>query len=309
MGHIQNQDGKDKEFTPTNACFRIAQALHNNDLVRTVIFPSQLRCNLLQRGAEILRRWVGELPLRVAEEISKASDITRFLSFLLCGRKGPIYTLKCKLKEEYRLTDQVSFDSDFANLVLMYAITFQGRLKSVRGHLVAHYAQAGSPFGCFLDKNTDFYQDLIRFIMDLPEVKTLTERLISEATDKEERSVISHDGTYKIAKSLIGEGNLGSRGRAGSVKVIHTLRGGSGSAPGVSLQTGESRESCISSVVHIIPPEARASCRFLFTDDVSNFLSSAIGSTTNDLVEALPGLAVSTPIHKRSKLHPQRYAS
>ena len=131
-------------------------------------------------------------------------------------------------------------------------------------------------------------------------MKTITDRLISVATNREEWSAISHDGTYKIAKSLIGEGNLGSRGRAVSVKVIHTLRGRSGSAPGVSLQTGGSRGDCIASVVHILPPEARARCRFLFTDDVSNFLSPAIGSTTDDLLEAIPGLAVPPLFAKRT---------
>ena len=251
-----------------------------------------------------MRMWVGELPPQVAGEISKASDITRFLSSLLCGRKGPIYTLKCKLKEEYRLTDQVSLYSDFANLVLMYAITSQGRLKSVRDHLAAHYAQVGSPFAAFLDKNTDFCQDLIKFIMNFPDVKSLTGRVISEATNQNERSVISHEGTYKIAKSLMGEGNLGSRGRAGSVKVIHTLRGRSGSAPCVSLQTGESRDSCISEVVHIAPPDPRDQCRFLFEDDVSNFVSSAIGSSTGELLEALPGLDVFLPDSQKTNCTP-----
>lgn len=162
-----------------------------------------------------------------------------------------MYTTKCKVVGEYRLNEQVSSDSYFANVSLMYAIMSQVRLKSVRGHLVALYTKGGPPFASFLDQHTDLYHDLIQFAVDSPDVDSPMWRLISDAANHNERSVISRDGAYKIAKSLIGGSNLRNRGRSVSVKAIRTLRGRIGSAPVVSLQTGECRESCIAAVVQI----------------------------------------------------------
>ena len=130
------------------------------------------------------------------------------------------------------------FDSEFANIVLMYAIMSQGRLKLLRGQLAFHYSRAGYQRLDFLHRNTDFYQDILQCVMDLPEVRYLAERTIDQATGRNEWTTLSHDGTYKLAKSLIVETNHGGQGRAGPVKVVHTLRGMSGASPGVSIQEG-----------------------------------------------------------------------
>ena len=287
--HIKNQHIADKDFTPSKACYRASQALRNIDLVKSVIDPTPLKCNLIQRGSELIRSWVGELPVQYRQEIASKSDICNFLTMLFSGERGPVYALKCKISTEYRLNEQVHFDTEFANIVLMYAITPHGRLKLLRDQLVAHYSRTGYQCFDFLNRHTDFYHDIVQCILGFPEFRYLMDRAIDQALNRNEWTTLSHDGTYKLAKSLVGETNHGGQGRAGPVRVVHTLRGMSGAAPGVSIQEGESRETCIASVREILPMSARSQCRFIYSDDVSNFVSPAIGATRGDLLDVLPG--------------------
>ena len=105
----------------------------------------------------------------------------------------------------------------------------------------------------------------------------------------EEWAAISHDGTYKIAKTLIGSQADKSAPRGGRSKALHTIRGRSGAVRGICVGFSESREECLAAVKKILPLSARQQCKFVYTDDVSHFLSTGAGSR-KELLGALPNL-------------------
>ena len=142
---------------------------------------------------------------------------------------------------------------------------FAGEIEIDSRPDIPYYCRKGVRVLGLLNRRADFSQDAMSCILRSDEVLTLLRRCISACTSSGEWVAISHDGTYKLAKSLIGEKEVGGMYRNGWPKVIHTIRGISGAAPGICIQCGEreSRDSCmcpITDIPHRNP--ARNACSY-----------------------------------------------
>ena len=176
--HIRIYHSEKEGFSPTSAMYRLAQDLHNGDLIRSVIVESQLRCDVMQRAAKLMRSWLGDPPSGTDSELDVTSDISRFITVVFSGDDGPKYCLKSRTYGYFRLNEKTYFDYKFANMMLMTALNSQGRLETMRGQLTAYYCIKGAGIVGLLHRHTDFYQDCLIYLMQRKEVKDLTGRNI-----------------------------------------------------------------------------------------------------------------------------------
>ena len=70
------------------------------------------------------------------------------------------------------------------------------------------------------------------------EVARLRSRWIETASNRGEFMIITHDGAYKCAKSLIATATSSTYSGGRANRAIHTLRGRSGSVPGMAIEKG-----------------------------------------------------------------------
>ena len=206
------------------------------------------------------------------------------------GKLAPVYTLKCNAAPLRRLTSQVYFDCEFANLYLSTAMTNQGRLKGIRNKLASYFASRGRPCAGLLNRQTDFFYDVLSSVMGREEVTRLRSRWIETSSNRGGFAIISRDGTYKCAQSLIYSATSSTYSGGRANKAIHTLRGRSGSVHGMDIEKGDDRESCIRAIDAILQINTRPTCLFLFTDDVSRFLPVSRGEARRELMDHLPAL-------------------
>ena len=260
--HIKTYHSDKVDFAATGLVRRVTQELHNADVELSNLRGDILRCNTIQRSVMYIREWIGEVPADIQRDLCSASDITRFVSMVFRGDIGPVYTLKCNAGPFYRLNSQVFFDSEFANLLLSTAMTTQGRLKGIKNKLVSYFTSRGHPCPGLLNRKTDFFYDILSAVMEFDEVSSLRSRWVGTASSRGEFTILSHDGTYKCAKSLISTATSSTYRGGRSNKAIHTLRGRSGSVPGISVEKGEDRESCLHATESILPINGRSTCLF-----------------------------------------------
>ena len=137
----------------------------------------------------------------------------------------------------YRLTEKIYFDSAFASIALMTAMNTQCRLKSTRGSLVSRYESNGHPCTGLVSKKTDFYQEAIRRVIDLPAVRDFKRRLQNVCTSIGARSIVKNDGAYKCSKSLIRETGNASGEDGFVAETVRTIVGKSLAATGMAIKT------------------------------------------------------------------------
>ena len=205
-----------------------------------------------------MKSWLGDPPCELARKIESTSDTTRSISVFFSGEEGRTYSLKCTISDAYRLNETSYFDAKFADVLLMCAINSQGRLKLIRDQISPYYFRKGVYSLGLMEMHTDFSQDDLSYHLRSDEVHPLLRRCIGACTSSGEWVSVSHDGTYKLGKSLIGEKKVGGAHRDRGPNVIHTIRWISGAAPGICIQCGESRGSCMRSFTDISPSESRA---------------------------------------------------
>ena len=96
-------------------------------------------------------------------------------------------------------------------------------------------------------------------------VKNLRDALVNTATDHKEWLVCSHDATFQVLFSAIGQ--LPMQQKKGEYHALHTFLGRSGAVPGFSLQSTEGPANFCSAVAEVLPLSARLTVQYLFSDN------------------------------------------
>ena len=113
----------------------------------------------------------------------------------------------------------------------------------------------GSPCAWLGCRRADTRQAVFAQVMASTSVKNLRDALVNTATDHKEWLVCSHDATFQVLFSAIGQ--LPMQQKKGEYHALHTFLGRSGAVPGFSLQSTEGPANFCSAVAEVLPLSAR----------------------------------------------------
>ena len=235
--------------------------------------------NLLSQAAICIRDWASLDPASLGF-VSKQNTVDMAL---LLTRAGPKYVLKQHTAQALRINKMLYISNDFADLVLAKAIKNRGKIHSMFNDITTEWVCQGSPCAWLGCRRGDTRQEVFEQVMALKPVQDLRNALVTAATAHDEWMVCSHDATYQILFSAIGQ--LPMQQKKGEFHALHTFLGRSGAVPGFSLQRTEGPDSFRSAVAQVLPHSARMTVKYIFSDNPS----SVEGST--DVLPKLEAVA------------------
>ena len=230
---------------------------------------------LLSQAAMCMRDWVS-LDAASLHFVSKQNTVDMAL---LLTRAGPKYVLKQHTAQALRINKMLYISNDFADLVLAKAIKHRGKIHSMFNDITTEWVCQGSPCAWLGCRRGDTRQAVFEQVMALKPVQALRTALIATATVHAEWVVCSHDATYQVLFSAIGQ--MPMQQKEGEFHALHTFLGRSGAVPGFSLQRTEGPDSFRSAVAQVLPHDARMTVKYMFSDNPA----SVEGST-----DVLPNL-------------------
>ena len=108
--------------------------------------------------------------------------------------------------------------------------------------------------------------------------------------DLGEWRTLSLDATYKVMMSVIGQARHGDSGCGNrDYSTCHTIRGETGSVPGMGIFPTGGIECSIRAIKHALPETSRKTVQFIFVDQPSNILEGH-GKRSQPISECLPNL-------------------
>ena len=127
--------------------------------------------------------------------------------------------------------------NDFADLVLAKAIKHRGKVHTMFNDITSDWVSRGSSCALLGCRRGDTRQAVFQEVMALKPVRDLHAGLVEAATERQEWLVCSHDATYQVLFSAIGQ--VPMQQKQGEFHALHTFLGRSGAVPGFSLQRTE----------------------------------------------------------------------
>ncbi|CAE7451478.1 unnamed protein product [Symbiodinium sp. CCMP2592] len=230
------------------------------EVVSTVLLQTEPVADLLATAARLIRTWVC-----VDESTSRFLQSQNHIDLvLLLTAVGPRYVIKQQTVHAQRLNKAVYYQSDFANLLVAKALLHRGKVHAIFTDLAATFVAAGclcASLGC---RRRETRTELVREVLNLPYMQAFRGRLLDFATARNEWVSLSHDATYQVLFSLIGQRVM--QQREGEAHALHTILGRSGGLAGLSLQHTEGSTCFRAAVADVLPLSARQSVLYVFSD-------------------------------------------
>ena len=120
-------------------------------------------------------------------------------------------------------------------------------------------------------------------------MQRLRQTCINKCTANGEWVVLSHDATFKSLFSVLGQEKMGQK--PGEIHAVHSILGKSGALPGLCAQHTEGKVCFQHASESLLPPEARLTTQWIFSDTPKTVLAAA-----DDIYPNLVGVA-EDPIH------------
>ena len=216
---------------------------------------------LICQAAQCIRTWSDLDPESLAYVATQNSiDLV-----LLLTQDGPKYVLKQQTAPALRVNKMLYITNDFADLLLAKAIKHKGKIHSMFNDITMEWVSRGSPCAWLGCRRADTRQAVFAQVMASTSVKNLRDALVNTATDHKEWLVCSHDATFQVLFSAIGQ--LPMQQKKGEYHALHTFLGRSGAVPGFSLQSTEGPANFCSAVAEVLPLSARLTVQYLFSDN------------------------------------------
>lgn len=206
---------------------------------------------LICQAAQCIRTWSDLDPESLAYVATQNSiDLV-----LVLTQDGPKYVLKQQTAPALRVNKMLYITNDFADLLLAKAIKHKGKIHSMFNDITMEWVSRGSPCAWLGCRRADTRQAVFAQVMASTSVKNLRDALVNTATDHKEWLVCSHDATFQVLFSAIGQ--LPMQQKKGEYHALHTFLGRSGAVPGFSLQSTEGPANFCSAVAEVLPLSAR----------------------------------------------------
>ena len=269
LDHMKRYHTPDRLFTActrSDAQWHIVVAIYNQSCALEVLPSTGVRSNMLATSAKMLRQWI-----QVDDEsLVYMRNQNDFDVSLRLSDAGPSYVHGSQTQGLYRSNHQLYYDQKAGNLLLSLVLKNRGKAQSVYMDLVRHYTTMGSPCAWLLPVNG--IQDLIDDVMQKTEVKNLIANLIDQATSKGEWEVLSHDATFKILFSIIGQTKMAQV--PGESHACHTFIGKTGACPGMAFEYSEGLPCFKSASCKVLPIAARQTVKAIFSDSPASLENS-----------------------------------
>jgi hypothetical protein len=217
----------------SSAQWNVAVALFEQDQSLAVLRPLLYETCLLEAAAKLIASWVQPDPA-TREFLEKQNDIDLVL---LVTESGPRYVLKSQTANAARLTTKVYYDSKVASTLAGLLLKHDGKIQPVFHDLSMLFVSRGCQCAFLGLKYRQTQERLTDEVLSLPAITSLRTRLVAEATGHKEWEIISHDATFQILFSIIGQVPMAQK--QGEAHALHTILGKSGALAGVSLQPTE----------------------------------------------------------------------
>ena len=214
----------------------------------------------LERAATQIKEWADPSEAE-RRELAKRNEVP--LVMLLTG-SGPQYVLKTHLAGSDRVTEEIYVDSTFKNLLLSLELSRQGIAERVFNDMRSFFVAAGHPCAGLLPRRRNTREHLVQHVLFHDDTNALATRLVDEATTHGEWEIISHDSTFKALFSIIGQVPMAQA--EGGLHALHTVTGKTGAVLGSSPQPSERDAHTIAALQDILPGNARATVRWMFSD-------------------------------------------
>jgi len=208
--------------------------MYEQDQILAVLPGESVSNCSLETSASLIRQWVAP-SVRSLQFLQKHNDFDVVL--LLCA-DGPRYVLKQQTGKAKRLNQNFYYDHLFANLVFAATLRHRGKAQAVYCDVVRHFVERGCAHAPLMLTNTAF-SEVVRDVLQQPQVGALRSKLITQATENNEWVVMSHDATFKILFSCIGQTPMAQR--EGEAHTLHSFLGKTGALAGLSVQPKESQ--------------------------------------------------------------------
>lgn len=215
---------------------------------------------LLSESALLMKQWVKASP----ETIRFLSGRNQVDMVLLLTASGPSLVLKEQTQGAFRYNKVTYYDVTFGNLLLAKALKNHGKIQAVFHDVVSEWVSQGCRCVFLGTRRRQVREGLVEEVLNSPQVVSLRKALISQATRAREWVVMSHDATYQTLFTIIGQECMAQK--PGESHALHSFVGRTGCVPGFSLQHTEDKACFRGAVSQVLPAEARASCKFVFSD-------------------------------------------
>ena len=244
-------------------CFVIRQAL------RPLIPGCHAEDNLLSLAATCIRSWA-KLDADSLRYLSTQNFVD--MALILTGT-GPQYVLKQQTAQALRINKMLYISNDFADLVLAKAIKHRGKVHTMFNDITSDWVSRGSSCALLGCRRGDTRQAVFQEVMALKPVRDLHAGLVEAATERQEWLVCSHDATYQVLFSAIGQ--VPMQQKQGEFHALHTFLGRSGAVPGFSLQRTEGPAQFRAAIAEVLPQAARDTVKYIFSDSPTSVEGAA----------------------------------
>ena len=172
----------------------------------------------------------------------------------------------------YRHSNKLYYTSKFADLMLSLLLINQGMIKTTVDALYTQFAST-SVTGGLLPQNRLVWNDITDDIINHEVVRAKCNELKRQAASAGEYEVISHQETFKLLFSLIGQKKMSQRD--GEYHSLYTFRGFTGCTLGVSPQRSTSEKCFIKAVQETFNTALAAKVKFIFSDSPTRIYHAA----------------------------------
>lgn len=283
--HISKHHCKNRLFAASsrNQCqWTLVTSIFNQDEMLGTLRPPVHTTNLLETSAQLLRSW------NVVDETTAAflRGQNEFDVVLCICADGPLYRLCSQTQGLNRLNAKTFYDNEVANIVFALLLRHRGKSKAVFMDLLHHWVTRDSESallsGCIL-RDVRTQSDLIDAVLQDGRVQELRAELLDTATARGEFEILSHDVTYKVLLSIVGQEAMAQV--PGESHGLHTFIGKTGMMPGGSLQHTEDGPCFKAAATEVLTNAARATTKVLFSDS-----PSTLEGNTDEILPNLLGI-------------------
>ena len=202
---------------------------------------------------------------------------------------GMRYLLKAQTGNFRRLHKKLYYDHTLVNVLLPTMLKHAGKSEPTFLELTRHFVLSGSPCALLGLRNRLTRRRLMEDLWTLEPITSLRRKCINKCTEQGEWTVLSHDATFKSLFSVLGQDKMAQK--AGEIHAVHSILGKSGALPGLCAQHTEGKTCFRNASETLLPPDARQTTRWIFSDTPKTILAAAA-----DLYPSLIGVA-EDPIH------------
>ncbi|CAJ1431563.1 unnamed protein product [Effrenium voratum] len=215
---------------------------------------------LLACSARLIHSWAS-----IDAESEKLLAKYNFVDMaLVLTRQGPQLVIKKQTDAAMRVNKSLYMHGDFADMVLAKALKHRGKIQTIFNDITSEWVSCGSLCAWMGCRRRETRQQVLDMVLAQPKVVGLQAQLMGEATRRSEWLVCSHDATFQVLFSAIGQKAM--RQGDGETHAIHTVLGRSGAVAGFSLQRTEGAGCFKRAMKELLPFDARCTVRFVFSD-------------------------------------------